>query len=397
MSLLYSLPFRLVVAIAAALALGQVCAFEIVQGFYTLSMVVIEILMLVLPVMVFCFLCNAIMGIKKGAASLVLLIFLGVSASHFIALWTAYGVGSIFLPLLNITNQDVIALTTSKISTITPKWSLGLAWSFGTEKIMIAAISLGLLMSYLPQNNSVRQWFTTLVSQGVYAITWFLKYIFLPLLPLYVFGFCMKLSFEKSFLLLFQSYGKVFILSIILVILYIGLLYRLGSTSWGKFKKNIATMMPAFLTGFSTMSSAATLPVTMECSEKMIKDPDLARLLVPATGNIHMVGDCLTVTIAALALTMIFGKPWPDAGQFFSFSIGFLVARLSGVGVPAGSLLVVLPVIERSFGFSPEMISLLTTIYVLQDSFGTASNVMGNGAFALFGKKLEDRLKLMSR
>ena len=129
----------------------------------------------------------------------------------------------------------------------------------------------------------------------------------------------------------------------------------------------------------------------------MIKDPDLARLLVPATGNIHMVGDCLTVTIAALALTMIFGKPWPDAGQFFSFSIGFLVARLSGVGVPAGSLLVVLPVIERSFGFSPEMISLLTTIYVLQDSFGTASNVMGNGAFALFGKKLEDRLKLMSR
>jgi Na+/H+-dicarboxylate symporter len=213
-----------------------------------------------------------------------------------------------------------------------------------------------------------------------------LNRVFIPLLPIYVFGFCLKLSYDASLQQLFTAYGKVFLLSMLLVVGYISFLYFCASGD--RALGNIKRMMPAGLTGFSTMSSAATMPVTISCSEATTKDPEMTRLVIPTTANIHMLGDDLTIVMTAMTLLTMFGMPLPDFATFCLFASAFCVAKLSCVGVPGASVLVVLPVLQNYLHFSPEMITLLTTIYILQDSFGTAANVMGNGAFVLLLQRL---------
>ena len=107
-----------------------------------------------------------------------------------------------------------------------------------------------------------------------------------------------------------------------------------------------------------------------------------------------MLGDDLTLVITSMTLLSLFGMPWPDAAAIIPFVIAFSLAKLSCVGVPGASVLVILPALQNYLGFTPEMVSIVTTLYVLQDSFGTAANVMGNGAFALIIQKLFYRKQL---
>jgi Na+/H+-dicarboxylate symporter len=258
-----------------------------------------------------------------------------------------------------------------------------------TDKAMILAVVTGLLMSLFPKENRFKEALFSGISFLSRMIGFFLHRIFIPCLPIYVFGFCLKLSYEKALIHLFNAYGKVFLLSLLLVMSYILLLYVIGAAGnlklvWSRIK----SMAPAGLTGFSTMSSAATMPVTLKCTHEVTQDRHLTDLVIPTTSNIHMLGDDLTIVMAAMALMTMLGMPMPDLMTFTFFVGAFCVAKLSCVGIPGASVLVVLPVLQNYLEFSPEMVTVMTTIYILQDSFGTCANVMGNGAFALIIQRL---------
>src|SRR5207237_1368447 len=120
--------------------------------------------------------------------------------------------------------------------------------------------------------------------------------------------FCLKLSYERSLLYLFQEFGKVFIFGMFILLCYLFLLYFLGSgLNVKRTIFNIKTMLPAGLTGFSTMSSAATMPVTLNCTEEATQDKNFAQLIIPATCNIHMLGDDIMIVMSALTLLSAFG------------------------------------------------------------------------------------------
>ena len=175
----------------------------------------------------------------------------------------------------------------------------------------------------------------------------------------------------------------------LLVAAYLFMLYFIGSA--GNLRTtfiNIKKMLPAGLTGFSTMSSVATMPVTLKCTKETTQDAQLTDVVIPTTANIHMLGDDLSIVMTAMALLTMFGFAPPDLIAFSLFAAAFCVAKLFCVGIPGASVLVILPVLQNSLNFTPEMITVLTTIYILQDPFGTAANVMGNGAFALIVKRL---------
>lgn len=379
---LKSLPVQLVLSIAAAFILGGYLEAPAVSMFYTISSCFIELLLFILPVMVFSFIFSAIKQIKRNSLKLILIIFLGVTLSNSLALYTAYFFGSMVLPMAGLLQSSDFAAKFQ--STIDPLFSLNLPTLLSTDKAMLLAVALGIVMSFVSEENKFKVSISSFVAYLSQGVTYFLKKIFIPLLPFYVFGFCLKLSYDQALVYLFESYGKVFILSMLLVLAYIPALYLVAARgnvllAW----QNIKAMLPAGLTGFSTMSSAATLPVTLKCAEEATKNRTFTQLVVPATSNIHMLGDDLTITMAALALLTIFGMPFPDLWSYHFFVLAFCIAKLSCVGIPGASVLVVLPVLQNFLGFTPEMISALTTIYILQDPFGTASNVMGNGALAL--------------
>ncbi len=377
---------QLAISILLALFLGQNVDVDYVSISYTISSCFIEVLMLMLPIIVFSFILRALINIKNGSLLLLAMIFLGVTCSNLLALTTAYLFGSLTLPYLDIHHTPDFA--TKFTSSAKVLFNFNLPTLISTEKAMIAGVVTGLLINFLSDDNVIKQKVKVLILSLSDKVSYFLTKIFIPLLPLYVFGFCIKLSYDNALIHLFHQYSKVFLLSMTLVVSYIFTLYLIASK--GKLKLtfvNLKIMLPAGLTGFSTMSSAATMPVTLKCTEDMTKDKNFADLIIPSTANIHMLGDDLTITITALTLLSVFGLVAPDLYSFIPFAFAFSIAKLSCVGIPGASVLVVLPVLQNYLGFTSEMVSVLATIYILQDSFGTCANVMGNGAFAMIVRR----------
>lgn len=380
---LVSLVFSIVLAMTVAkeLSLNTVCFF------YTVSSCFIEVLLFVLPLIVFSFILSALVNIQRGSFKLLLLIFVGVTVSNCLALTTSYFFSKTLLPFAGVSLNSDFATKFASVVDVTFKF--GFPTVIGTEKALMIGIACGILLNLLKEGSSVR---INLKESSVWLsqkVSLLLSKVFIPLLPVYVFGFCLKLSYDDALVHLFQQYGKVFLLSLLLVLSYIGTLYFIAAHgNRQKATLYIKTMLPAGLIGFSTMSSAATMPVTLRCTEEMTADKNFTNLIIPSTANIHMLGDDLIILMMAMSLLAIFGMPWPDFSVFASFALSFSMAKLSCVGIPGASVFVVLPVLQSYLGFSPEMISVLTTLYVLQDPFGTAANVMGNGGFALLIQRI---------
>jgi Na+/H+-dicarboxylate symporter len=373
---------HLVLSIVLAMTIAKGLSLTTVCFFYTVSSCFIEVLLFALPLIVFSFILSALVNIERGSFKLLLLIFAGVTFSNCLALTTSYFFSKAVLPFVGVSLSPDFATKFASVVDVTFKF--GFPNVIGTEKALLIGIGCGIFLNFLNETNTLR---TTLKDASIWLsvkVSMLLSKIFIPLLPIYVFGFCLKLSYDDALAHLFQQYGKVFFLSLSLVALYISALYLVAShANMRKAISYIKIMLPAGLTGFSTMSSAATMPVTLRCTQATTQDKNFTDLVIPSTANIHMLGDDLVILMMAMALLSIFGMPWPDFTTFTQFAFAFSMAKLSCVGIPGASVFVVLPVLQTYLGFSPEMISVLTTLYVLQDPFGTAANVMGNGAFAL--------------
>jgi Na+/H+-dicarboxylate symporter len=143
------------------------------------------------------------------------------------------------------------------------------------------------------------------------------------------------------------------------------------------------------------MSSAAAMPLTILGTEKNTKNADLAGSIIPATVNVHLMGDCFAIPIFAFAILKSFGVAEPTFVSYALFAAYFVLAKFSVAAVPGGGILVMLPILESQLGFTSEMLSLITALYLLFDPLITAGNVLGNGGFALGMHRLTEKMGLL--
>jgi len=185
------------------------------------------------------------------------------------------------------------------------------------------------------------------------------------------------------------SYGTVLLLVVSVQFLYIILLFIIPAKfRISKFFKYIKNILPATITAFSTASSAATMPITTMGTENNLEDKMFARAIVPSTCNIHTLGSAICLTVLALATLKAFGMDLPDYKNFVDFMLYFALAKFAVAGVPGGVVVIAAPLLETYLGFTPEMIGLITALYLLFDPFGITANVSCNGAFAIIFSKI---------
>lgn len=375
---------QLLIALILAYILQPFLSVNAIAFFYSLSLALKDVLMLVLPFLIFFYVAAALTSFKKAAPLMVLSLFVLVVLSNALTVLTAYGVGC--LTLQGLCGKTVIELSSSSAPLpILFKWPL--PQLIKNEWALIAGIIIGIGCSLIPENK--RASIVGFVQRGKEKATTVLKKGFIPILPVYVLGFGMKLIHNGSLATLLESYSKVFILSSGLIMAYILLMYLIGTGfSVQKTLTSIKNMFPAWLTGFSTMSSAIAMPMTLAATEKNIKDPTYAQFVVPTTANIHMIGDGLNIALTALALLVMSGCTLPSFDVYLVFVMYYCLAKFSSAGVPGGGVIVILPVAEQYLGLNADLTSLLATIYILQDSLMTSSNVMANGAFAMITHKI---------
>ncbi|MBS0606667.1 MAG: dicarboxylate/amino acid:cation symporter [Parachlamydiales bacterium] len=352
---------------------------------YAVSLSLKDMIIFVLPLIIFGLLFKTAVQLARKATGTILLIFGGVCCSNFLSTWISYSVGRVAYQM------DLSMVVPNKENLLVPTWLFPLPKWIGNDHAMLSGLILGLGFAlFAPQ---AARSISTFLEKMVGLI---LKGILFAI-PFFILGFVLKLSHEGTLVQLLQDYAGILAVVAGTIFTYIAVLYFAAN----KFNvrasiKSIGNMLPAALTGLGSMSSAAAMPLTILGAEKNARDPDIARSIIPATVNIHMIGDSLAIPIFAFAVMKNFGVAEPSVLAYLQFSLYFVVAKFSAAAVPGGGILVMLPILESKMGFDPGMLSLITALHILFDPVITCANVLGNGAFAQIIDRLQARKKTVS-
>lgn len=390
MKIKFSLPVQLVLVIAAAFLISPYMNETVVRAAYTFSLFFKAVLSCVLPLVIFTFVLSGILSFKKGAPlALAVLVGLIFFSNGFVAL-LSYFLASVGLPFATCSVSECGSLISQ--NPLIPFASFNVPYWISASSVygLFNAVILGVLFSIwrAPAIEKGLSVFKSLVERAIYNI-------FIPLLPIYVFGFMLKIRYEGTFELLFRQYGTTCLLIIGMQIVYLVWFYWLAQGfSWSKAKKSIAVALPSYLTAFSTMSSTATIPVSVDSATKNTGNEPLAQMAMPIMANVHLLGDSVGTPMLALATMYLFTGTLPSFLSYLFFIPYFCIAMFGVAGLPGGGILVMLPLLSSQFGFTEEMIAVVMSLYVLLDPFGTAANVMGDGALVIMVNKILKRLKL---
>lgn len=371
------IPFILVLIIAAIILLDPFLPLLFKQILYTISLNIKVVIVMLLPLIIFGLLFKAAVFLSKGATKIIGLILVMVCCSNFISTFLSHFVGII------VYNFDMSMILPKETTGMEALWVLKLPSLIPNDKAMFAGIILGLLAAKLQPvralqvANSIENFINTILKGFVYLI------------PLFVAGFVVKLNTDGVMKVIIKDYSTIFVMVALAQFTYISLVYFLLNNCQIKgFLNNIKNMIPAAISGLSTMSSAASMPLTLIGAENNASNKEIAQSVIPATVNIHLVGDCFAIPIFAYAVLKSFGMAEPSLYHYLIFVFYFVIAKFSVAGIPGGGIIVMLPILEQHLGFNAAMLSLITALYILFDPVITCANVLGNGAFA----KMMDRL-----
>lgn len=384
-----SLPFRVITAIISAVVYATFIPADGLRIFYTTSFIIKELLEFTLPFIVFFFISNGVVAFRKNSIAMIILLLGSVFASNGLTSLYTYGVGGLFLGTIG---QQKLLCSTQAASVIEPYYSLGLSPLIRSEQAMIAALLIGVFLTFVSLP-SVRRF----LEVGKRGIEWGMNELFIPILPLYVFGFFLKMVHELPVWELCSLYGMVFLLAIGMQLFYLAAAYFVAvGMRLADAIKAITIAAPSYLTALGTMSSVATLPVSVVCAEKNSGNRSLSQFAMPILANIHLMGDAVCVPLFCIATMKAFMGVLPAFGTYIVFIGYFCLTMLAVSGIPGGGIIVMLPLLKSLFGFTPEMLSVMTALYLLQDGFGTAANVMGDGALVLLLNRLSRALRIQS-
>lgn len=338
---------------------------------YGLSLSLKSVILFVLPVLIFGLLFQTCSEIAKKASLGILLMFLAICFSNFASTMLSFFAGKIAYQL------DLSMQIPLDNSSLTPLYSFSLPKLLSNGKAMFLGVLSGIVSGWFFPG-----WAKKASSILGKVTSWLLKGIVF-IIPFFIAGFALKLIDDGVFLLILRNYALIFGLVAGSLCLYIGFLYLMVNRfQYKPFWQSIKNMMPAAIAGLGSMSSAAAMPFTILGVEKNSKNASLAKSVVPATVNVHLIGDCFAIPIFAFAILNSFGAQEPSLLSYFPFAVAFILAKFSVAAIPGGGVLVMLPILETYLGLTGEMLSLITALYILFDPVITCANVLGNGGFA---------------
>ncbi|NME95259.1 dicarboxylate/amino acid:cation symporter [Clostridium cochlearium] len=209
--------------------------------------------------------------------------------------------------------------------------------------------------------------------------------VVIPILPFFIAATFAGLAYEGSI----TNQLPVFLIVIVLVLvghfIWLTLLYGIGGAISKKNPMEVAKHYgPAYLTAVGTMSSAATLPIALKSAHKSsVLKKEIVDFAIPLCSTIHLCGSVLTETFFVMTVSQLVYGQLPPVGSMIQFIVLLGIFAIGAPGVPGGTVMASLGLITGILGFTDSAVALVLTIFALQDSFGTACNIAGDGAIAL--------------
>jgi Na+/H+-dicarboxylate symporter len=365
---------RLILGIITGIIIGSVMPESIIRVLVTFRDIFGQFLNYVIPFIIIAFVAPGIADLGKDAGKL-----LGITTglaylSTIVAGFSAFFIGKVLLPNLvtagTASNPEEGLLSGFFEITIDPL--------MGVMTALVTAFLLGLGMAAIKNKHlyNIMVDFKDIIEKVIQSVI-------IPLLPFYIAAVFANMTFAGEIVQTMTTFIKVFALVIVLHIAYLIVLYLVsGSIAGTNPFRALKNMLPAYFTAIGTQSSAATIPVTLRQAKKNNISEDVADFAIPLCATIHLAGSTITLVLCSMAVMFISGTiPQLNTYAIFIFMLG--ITMVAAPGVPGGAVMAALGLLELYLGFGETAQALMIALYLTQDSFGTATNVTGDGAIAM--------------
>ncbi|MFQ4149898.1 dicarboxylate/amino acid:cation symporter [Arthrobacter sp. LAPM80] len=215
-----------------------------------------------------------------------------------------------------------------------------------------------------------------------------IRRIIVPALPLFIFGIFLDLSASGSAMTIVTKFLLVALVSFALTFVVLLAQYSIAGAMNGiNPLKALWNMRDAYFTALGTSSSAATIPVTLASTKGNGVSDSVAGFVVPLCATIHLSGSMVKITCFSIAVLLLTGGD-VSFSAYLPFILMLGVMMIAAPGVPGGAIAAAAGLLAQMLGFGEVEVGLMFAAYIALDSFGTATNVTGDGAIALIMNKL---------
>lgn len=373
---------KLILAILFGVLVGEFLPEPIIRVFVTFAGIFSNFLKFIVPLMIVGFVVKGIADLTQGAGKL-----LGITtALSYVSTVTA-GSGAFFVAYKLFPKfmdaSLVSTITNPENSQLEPFFEIAIPPFIDVTSAIVFSFIMGLCISTM-KGKQIGNATYSIFNEFSEIINKVLKTVIIPLLPLFILGTFANMTYSGEVYVIMSVLWKVFLVVLSLHLIYMLILFVLSGLIS---KKNPFTLMknqiPGYLTAVGTQSSAASIPVNLECAKKNNVTKEIRDFVIPLCSTIHMAGSIITITCCVTAVLMMFDMPY-NFSTMFSLILSLGIAMIASPGAPGGSIMSALPFLTI-VGISPEssLASLLIALYITQDSFGTAANVSGDNAIAV--------------
>ena len=372
---------KLIMGIIAGILIGSFAPEFFVKIIVTASSLFSAFLKFVIPFIIIGFVTAGIADLATGAGKLLGVTTAIAYGSTIVAGTLAFIVASIIFPSF-IDPSVASQIGNPEAGMLSPIFKIPLEPMVDVTAAIVFAFTLGLGISAL-RNHNKGEILYGLFQEFQEIITKVLSTIIIPLLPIYIAGTFVNITYAGQVWNILNIFWRVYLVVIPLHIVYLIIQFTTAGAISGKNPfKMLKNQIPAYLTAIGTQSSAATIPVNVECAKNNGISKEIREFCVPLCATIHLSGSIISVTSFAVAVLMMNGM---DHG--FSTMLPFIlmlgIAMVAAPGAPGGAIMSALPFLPM-IGIPSDggLASLMIALYLTQDSFGTAANVSGDNAIA---------------
>lgn len=373
--ILSSLIFQLLLAVVAGLVIGSFADASVMKIALAVKQVGGQVIFFLVPLIIFGFVSLSIARLNSNASKVLLFTFALAYISSIGAAFFGMAVGYEFLPQLSITSQLQNLRELPELP-----FTLKIPPVMDVMTALVLSIFVGLSAAWVKSKEIVN-----LLDSFQQMVILLVQRILLPVLPFFIAANFSVLSYEGAITTQLPVFAAVILIAIVCHYVWLFVLYAAASlyarkNGWEVLKH----YGPAYVTALGTMSSAATLGVALQCVRKnSIVRKEISDFSIPLFANIHLCGSVLTEVFLVMTVSQILYGTLPDFSSMILFILLLGIFAIGAPGVPGGTVLASLGIVISVLGFDEAGTALLITIFALQDSFGTACNITGDGALAL--------------
>ena len=367
-----SLPFRLLLGIAVGILCGLVFPESVMKVVVTLQYIMGQLITFCVPLIIIGFIAPSITRLGTNASRLLGVAVIIAYVSSICAAFMSMGAGYALIPHLSI---DTSVAGLRELPDVV--FELNIPQIMPVMSALVLSILLGLAATWTKSQKTI-----DLLAEFQNIVLDIVKKVIIPVLPFYIAATFCNLSYEGMITRQLPAFLQIILIVMLGHYIWLAVLYLLaGAYS----KKNPWEVLrhygPAYLTAVGTMSSAATLAVALRCARKSsVLREDMVSFGVPLFANIHLCGSVLTEVFFVMTIAKMLYGSIPSMGTMILFCLLLGIFAIGAPGVPGGTVMASLGLITGILLFDDAGTALMLAIFALQDSFGTACNVTGDGA-----------------